>query len=70
MKKQLYHIFTKLEPISKQIQKTQMIQYKLMSVTHESSKEDILKAIYQQINFIKFPQYSYISLSKKNLIKK
>ena len=70
MKKQLYHIFTKLEPISKQIQKTQMIQYKLMSVTHESSKEDILKAIYEQINFIKFPQYSYISLSKKNLIKK
>ena len=70
MRKQLYHIFTKLEPISKQIQKTQMIQYKLMSVTHESSKEDILKAIYQQINFIKFPQYSYISLSKKNLIKK
>ena len=70
MKKHLYHIFTKLEPISKQIQKTQMIQYKLMSVTHESSKEDILKAIYQQINFIKFPQYSYISLSKKNLIKK
>ena len=70
MKKQLYHIFTKLEPISKQIQKTQMIQYKLMSVTHESSKEDILKAIYQQINFIEFPQYSYISFSKKDIIKK
>ena len=28
------------------------------------------KKIYQQINFIKYPQYSYISFSKKDIIKK
>lgn len=71
MKKQLYQIFTSLEPISKQIQKSQVIQYKLLSVTPKSSKNDILKAIYQQIDFIKFPQLGYLSLPKnqKNIPK-
>jgi hypothetical protein len=64
MKKKLYQIFTSLEPISKQIQQSQVTQYKLLSVTQESSKNDILKAIYQQINFIKFPQLGYLSLPK------
>ena len=71
MKKQLYQIFTSLEPISKQIQKSQVIQYKLLAVTPKSSKNDILKAIYQQIDFIKFPQFGYLSLprNKQNITK-
>ena len=64
MRKELYRIFRCLEPITKQIQKNNVIQYELYSVTSKSTKNEMLSAIHKHIEFIRFPQYGYMSLPR------
>ena len=64
MRKELYRIFRCLEPITKEIQKHNIIQYKLYSVTPKSTENELLSAIHEHIEFIRFPQYSYMSLPR------
>ena len=64
MRKELYRIFRCLEPITRQIQKTNVTQYELYSVTPKSTKNEMLSAIHEHIEFIRFPQYGYMSLPR------
>ena len=64
MRKELYRIFKSLEPITKQIQKNNVTQYELYSVTPKSTQNEMLSAIHEHIEFIRFPQYGYLSLPR------
>lgn len=64
MRKDLYRIFRCLEPITRQIQKNNLTQYELYSVTSKSTESEMLSAIHEHIEFIRFPQYGYLSLPR------